>query len=86
MLPPLRLWWFMSKNEDKKHNNELLRSLYMVSQIGLTISACVIIGVFLGRFLDNTFGTSPVLLIIFSLLGAGAGFRSIFQYANKKDQ
>ena len=73
----------MSKNEDKKYNRELLRSLYMISQIGLTIAACVIIGVLLGRFLDNTFGTSPVLLIIFSLLGAGAGFRSIFQYANK---
>ena len=83
----LRLWWFMSKkNEDKKYNRELLRSLYMISQLGLTIAVCVIIGVLLGRFLDNVFGTQPFLLIIFSLLGAGAGFRSIFQYANKNDQ
>ncbi|MCL2857021.1 MAG: AtpZ/AtpI family protein [Oscillospiraceae bacterium] len=73
----------MSKSEDKKHNRELLRSLYMISQMGVTIAACVIIGVLLGRFLDGLLGTSPFLLIAFSLIGAGAGFRAIFQLANK---
>jgi len=73
----------MSKKEDKKHNRELLRSLYMVSQMGVTIAACVIIGVLLGRFLDGVLNTSPFLLIIFSLLGAGAGFRAIFELAKK---
>ena len=80
-----RTRWIMSKNEneDKKYNRELLRNLYMISQMGVTIAACILIGVLLGRFLDNLAGTSPFLLIFFSLVGAGAGFRSIFQLANK---
>ena len=83
--PPLRLWWIMPKNnDDKNYRGELLRNLYMVSQMGVTIAACLIIGVLLGRFLDNTLGTSPFLLIIFSLLGAGAGFKSIFELAKRK--
>ena len=53
------------------------------SQIAFMIVACIGIGVFLGRFLDDFFGTSPLLLIIFSFLGVGAAFKSLFDYAKK---
>ena len=76
----------MPKNEDQKHNRELLRGLYMISQIGFTIAACVIIGVLLGRFLDGVFGTSPILLLVFSLLGAGAGFKAIYELVKSKSK
>ena len=74
----------MPKNEDKKYNRELLRGLHLVSQIGFTIVACLLVGVLLGRFLDSALGSSPFLLIIFSLLGVGAGFKSIFEIVKKK--
>ena len=73
----------MPNSEDKKHNKELLRGLYIISQIGFTITACVIVGVLLGRFLDSVLGTAPFLLIIFSLLGAGAGFKAIYELVKK---
>ena len=76
--------WIMPKNKDKNHRKELLRGLYMISQIGFTITACVIVGVLLGRFLDSVFGTSPWLLLIFSLLGAGAGFKAIYELVKNK--
>ena len=71
------------KNNDNKYQRELIRSLSMVSQIGLMIAACVILGVLSGRFLDNLFGTSPWLLIIFSLFGVVAAFKSMFDFAKR---
>ena len=59
------------------------RSLSLLSQIGVTIIACVVIGVFLGRFLDGLFNTSPWLLLIFTLLGAAAAFKSILELSKK---
>ena len=76
----------MPNNEDKKHNRELLRGLYMISQIGFTIAACVVVGVLLGRFLDSVLNTTPLLLIIFSLLGAGAGFKAIYELVKSKSK
>jgi ATP synthase protein I len=63
---------------------ELLRALTFFSQISVTIVACVAIGVFLGKFLDGFFGTSPWLLLVFSFLGMAAAFKSIFDVAQKK--
>jgi ATP synthase protein I len=76
------------KNEppkgDKPPGKEFLRALSFFSQIGITMAACVLIGVLLGRFLDSLMGTSPWLLLLFSLLGAGAAFKALFDLANKK--
>jgi len=58
--------------------NDFARGFSLLSQVGISIVVCVLIGVFLGRFLDQFFGTSPWLLLIFSLLGAGAAFRYIY--------
>ncbi|MCL2034392.1 MAG: AtpZ/AtpI family protein [Oscillospiraceae bacterium] len=74
------------KNKQDKHSErrELLTALSNISQIGILIVSCVIIGVMAGRFLDNLFGTSPWLLLFFSLLGMAAAFKSIFDYFNRK--
>ena len=62
-----------------------LKSLALLSQVGITIVACVLIGVFLGRFLDWLLGTTPWLLIVFSLFGVAAAFKSLFDIAKKMD-
>ena len=75
----------MPKNDNEnKHRREMLRSLSMVSQLGLTVAACIIIGVLLGRWLDNLLDTSPWLLLLFSLLGVVAAFKSLFEFVKKK--
>jgi ATP synthase protein I len=71
-------------NNGNKGFHETLRALSVISQIGLMLAACVLVGVLLGRFLDNLLGTSPWLLIVFSLLGMAAAFKSIFDFANRK--
>lgn len=72
-----------SRKKSKK--NKTLHGITYLSQIGITMVVSVFIGVMIGRFLDNIFGTSPWLLLIFSLLGAGAAIKTLFDMsANKK--
>lgn len=65
-------------NSKKKKNSETLRALTTFSQIGVTMAASVLIGVLLGKYLDGLLGTSPWLLLFFSILGAGAAIKSLF--------
>lgn len=66
-------------NGDKKPKNiETMRALVYFSQIGVSMAASILVGVLLGKYLDSFFGTTPWLLLIFSLLGAGAAIKVLF--------
>lgn len=66
-----------------KQRKEILRALSMFSQIGITMVVCIVMGVFLGRFLDNWLGTTPWMLLIFAFLGAGAAFKSVYDMSKR---
>jgi len=72
--------------EDKqtRNSNEFLRALAYFSQIGVTMAASVVIGVLLGKFLDDKLGTTPWLLLVFSLCGAGAAIKVMFDASQGK--
>ena len=72
----------MSKN-DKPQQNEFARALSFFLQISVTIIACLAVGLLLGWWLDRLLDTSPWLLMIFTFLGVGAAFKSIFDFAKK---
>lgn len=84
----------MKKTDDtlsKQHRKDkypvvskTLRAFAYVSQIGVTMAASVLVGVLSGKFLDSLFGTKPWFLLIFSLLGVGAAFKSLFDISQKK--
>jgi len=69
--------------DNKKPGNEFARALALLTQIGVTIVACVAVGIFLGWLLDRLLGTEPWLLLVFTLLGIAAAFKSIFDFAKK---
>ncbi|MBI5967313.1 MAG: AtpZ/AtpI family protein [Deltaproteobacteria bacterium] len=48
------------------------------SAIGLEMGFSVAIGAAIGYYLDRFFDTGPWLTLIFLILGAVAGFRSLF--------
>ena len=73
---------FMSQ-KDKKYRGDLVKSLSILSQMGVMIVACVLVGVLLGRFLDGLFGTAPWLLIFCSITGVAAAFKSIFDFSKR---
>ncbi len=66
------------KDEKPKKNSGALQSIGYITQLGITMAATVMVGVFVGKFLDNLLNTSPWLLLICSLLGAGAAIRNLF--------
>ena len=68
----------------QKNRAAMLRAMSFSSQIGFTIVFCVLIGVLLGQYLDGLLGSSPWLLLLFSLLGMAAAFRTMFIMAKKK--
>ncbi|MCL2202134.1 MAG: AtpZ/AtpI family protein [Oscillospiraceae bacterium] len=72
-----------NNNRNGGSSREFARALAALSQIGITIAACIGVGIFIGWFLDNLLGTSPWLLLVFTLLGTAAAFKSIFDFAKK---
>ena len=71
-------------DKNGKKRGETAKALSLLTQVAVTIFACVFIGVMLGRYLDGLFGTAPWLLLVFSLMGAGAAFKSLYDLAVKK--
>ncbi len=57
---------------------EIARALGLISQIGITMLVPILICLGIGVFIDRAFGTAPVFMIIFILLGVPAGFRSVY--------
>ena len=76
-----------SNNEDvkKRKKNNSFNGIIYLSQVAFTMVASVFVGVFLGNFLDELFGTSPWLILIFSFLGIGAAIKSIFNISKDKE-
>jgi len=70
-------------NTEKKRPNGFMHALSLLSHFAVTIIACIAVGLLLGTLLDNLLGTTPWLLLVFTLLGIAAAFKSIFDIAKK---
>jgi F0F1-type ATP synthase assembly protein I len=68
-------------DEEKKN---LLRSLGMISTMGISFAVAIAIGVYVGLKLDAWLGTDPWFFFIFLFFGIAAGFRNIFILAGKE--
>ena len=62
----------------KSDRFEIMRATGLFMQLGLSMVFCVVIGFFIGRFLDGFLGTLPVLMIIFSFIGLGAALKVMY--------
>ena len=67
----------------KEHRREIINALSLLTQLGLTMVACVFIGVMAGRFLDGRLGTSPWFLLGLTVLGACAALKSMYDAVMK---
>lgn len=74
----------MKNNKDYK---SALKNLALISQIGMSMISPILLGVFIGQFIDKKLGTQGVFAIIFIILGAGGGFMNLFKITGtKKDK
>jgi len=72
----------MAGDNNNQHDG-FLRAFSYLSQIGITIITCVAVGILLGWFLDRLLGTTPWLLLVFTLLGIVAAVKSIIDISKK---
>jgi F0F1-type ATP synthase assembly protein I len=68
-------------DRDKK---DLLRSLAMVSSMGISVALAIGIGVWFGMTLDRWFGTKHWFFYIFLFIGIAAGFKNIYVIAGRE--
>ncbi|MBO5387022.1 MAG: AtpZ/AtpI family protein [Lachnospiraceae bacterium] len=75
-----------------QNQNQVIKMLFLISQIGITMLVTVFLCIAIGMAVDNFFGTK--LLVWFIVLGVISGFRSVFilvrgyigdENGNKKD-
>jgi len=57
-----------------------------MSSVGLEMGIAVLIGLFLGRYLDGRLGTTPWLLIVGTCLGMAAGMMGVFRAMRESDR
>ncbi len=60
-----------------------LRKAGIASSIGLTMVVSVVIGWFVGSWLDGKLGTSPWLMLVGTVLGVAAGFIEMANIARR---
>lgn len=63
---------------------DLGRGFGEILNIGYYIAASVIIGLFMGYYLDTWLGTLPLFTLLMTFLGAAAGLREIFRASSRK--
>jgi ATP synthase protein I len=64
-------------------DRKLIRTLGVLSTVGLTMVFATVIGLFVGLWLDGKLGTTPWMTALFLLLGIIAGFRNLFVHVKK---
>ncbi len=55
-------------------------------RIAVELSAAIVVGTAIGIGLDRWLGTTPLFLIVFFVLGCGAGFRNVMATAKELDR
>ena len=71
-------------HQDIQAGAEVKTAISLVNQLGVSIFACLFIGVAGGKALDDRFGTSPVLLALGILFGAAAAIKVLYDLLIRK--
>lgn len=59
-----------------KSKNQIVKTIFLISQIGFTMLVTIFISMGIGYFVDKKFDTK--LMVWFIVLGVVAGFRSVY--------
>ena len=67
-----------------KQQKEIMRGLSLLTSLGITMASCMLIGLWIGKALDNALGTSPWMLLIFLMFGILAAIKSMLSIILKE--
>jgi ATP synthase protein I len=68
-----------------RDQKEMWRLAARFSAVGLELAIAVVLGYFVGRWLDEQAGTEPWLMVLFVVLGSAAGMKALYRVARKTD-
>ncbi len=63
-----------------------MKWMTLLSQVGITMVANIFVGVFIGKYLDQWLGTSPLFLLLFVFIGVFSGIKSVYLLIIKMDK
>ena len=69
------------KSQKRSDGMSTLQLVAVAGSLGLTLFVNIIVGIFIGRFMDSYFNTSPFGLMTFALLGSVTGFWTLYKKA-----
>lgn len=67
---------------------EIMKALSLLTQIGISMFVPIFLCIIIGSWIDKLCGTDIIFLVIFTVLGVGAAFRTLYMLTakmNKKD-
>ena len=67
-----------------ENRKSLIKTLGLVSSMGISVALAIAIGVFIGLKLDSWLGTDPWFFFIFLFFGIAAAFRNIYILAGRE--
>ena len=68
---------------EPNNNFRFLKALSLVAQLGLSMAIPIILCLFIGKWLESLINTSPILMIIFILIGVASAFRNLYILINR---
>ena len=77
-----------SKLENSEIKTDRKKGVFLGNafKLGTELVAAVAVGSIIGFILDNWFGTKPLLIILFFLLGSTAGIYNVIKAAKKMQE
>jgi len=69
---------------DKRPEMGALTALALVGQLGLTMVVPLVVGIWVGSYVDRRLGTKVVFLLVGLLLGLGAGVLGAYRAIAKE--
>lgn len=68
----------MKKKLTNSEKTNISRAYSLLTTLALNLVIIIVSMFFIGVYLDKKFGTSPIFLFVFLLLGLGASFRNLY--------
>ena len=75
----------LRQKEGSHGNGDAFSALAIYSQLGISMSMCVALGIIGGIFLDRRFNTNPLFLFIGCFTGTGASFKALYDLTVKNN-
>ena len=63
-----------------------MKWMTLMSQVGITMVANIMVGLFIGKYLDQWLHTSPLFLLLFLFIGFFSGIKSVYLLIIKIDK